>query len=110
MASAPRLAVSRRRAARDGSEFLDDLARRVAVAVAAISVTLDPGLVVLGGEVGQAGRDGAGRPCERGSKPDLPGDSRCGADRRARRPGAAGALLAAVAQARAALLASVADS
>src|SRR5215831_8757162 len=38
-----------------GEEFLADLARRVAVGVAAISVTLDPGLVVLGGEVGQAG-------------------------------------------------------
>jgi predicted NBD/HSP70 family sugar kinase len=36
-------------------DFLTELARRVAVGVAAIAVTLDPGLVVLGGEVGQAG-------------------------------------------------------
>jgi predicted NBD/HSP70 family sugar kinase len=35
--------------------FLDDLASRVALGVAAISVVLDPGLVVLGGSVGLAG-------------------------------------------------------
>jgi predicted NBD/HSP70 family sugar kinase len=38
-----------------GKEFLDDLASRVALGVAAISVVLDPGLVVLGGGVGLAG-------------------------------------------------------
>src|SRR5580693_5013590 len=35
--------------------FLDDLAQRVAVGVASVCVVLDPGLVVLGGEVGRAG-------------------------------------------------------
>ena len=39
----------------DAGIFLSELARRVAVGVAAISVTLDPGLVVLGGPVGKAG-------------------------------------------------------
>jgi len=38
-----------------GSDFLDELASRVALGVAAISVVLDPGLVVLGGGVGLAG-------------------------------------------------------
>jgi predicted NBD/HSP70 family sugar kinase len=38
-----------------GSEFVADLAGRVATGVAAISVILDPGLVVLGGDVGRAG-------------------------------------------------------
>jgi predicted NBD/HSP70 family sugar kinase len=38
-----------------GSEFVTDLAGRVATGVAAISVILDPGLVVLGGDVGRAG-------------------------------------------------------
>jgi predicted NBD/HSP70 family sugar kinase len=38
-----------------GSEFVIDLAGRVATGVAAISVVLDPGLVVLGGDVGRAG-------------------------------------------------------
>lgn len=38
---------------RDG--FLDELARRLAIGVAAVAVVLDPGLVVLGGRVGRAG-------------------------------------------------------
>ena len=36
-------------------EFLSELARRVAIGVASVSVVLDPGLVVLGGDVGLAG-------------------------------------------------------
>jgi predicted NBD/HSP70 family sugar kinase len=35
--------------------FIDDLADRLAVGVAAVSVVLDPGLVVLSGDVGRAG-------------------------------------------------------
>ncbi|MBP2702744.1 ROK family transcriptional regulator [Microbispora sp. RL4-1S] len=35
--------------------FVDDLAARLAVGVAAVSVVLDPGLVVLGGDIGRAG-------------------------------------------------------
>jgi len=35
--------------------FLDDLAHRVAIGVAAVCSVLDPGLVVLGGPVGEAG-------------------------------------------------------
>lgn len=35
--------------------FLDELAMRLAVGVAATAVVLDPGLVVLGGDVGRAG-------------------------------------------------------
>ncbi|GAA3194055.1 MULTISPECIES: ROK family transcriptional regulator [Streptomyces] len=38
-----------------GAAFLDDLAARVALGVAAVSAVLDPGCVVLGGEVGRAG-------------------------------------------------------
>jgi predicted NBD/HSP70 family sugar kinase len=37
------------------AKFLADLAGRVATGVAAVSVVLDPGLVVLGGDVGLAG-------------------------------------------------------
>ena len=36
-------------------EFLSEIARRVALGVASVSVVLDPGLVVLGGNVGLAG-------------------------------------------------------
>src|SRR6185437_10937418 len=38
-----------------GAAFMDDLAHRMAIGVAAVCVVLDPGLVVLGGTVGQAG-------------------------------------------------------
>ena len=39
----------------NGAGFLDELAHRVAIGVAAVCVVLDPGLVVLGGPVGNAG-------------------------------------------------------
>lgn len=51
-------AVADLEAGREGSRgaaFLDDLAHRVAIGVAAVCVVLDPGLVVLGGPVGKAG-------------------------------------------------------
>ncbi|MFE9774156.1 ROK family transcriptional regulator [Streptomyces sp. NPDC005931] len=38
-----------------GARFLDALADRVAVGVASVAAVLDPGCVVLGGEIGQAG-------------------------------------------------------
>ncbi|MGI5467632.1 ROK family transcriptional regulator [Streptomyces sp. CA-132043] len=38
-----------------GADFLDALARRIAVGVAAVTALLDPGCVVLGGEIGRAG-------------------------------------------------------
>jgi predicted NBD/HSP70 family sugar kinase len=50
--------VARGVAAASGSraaEFLDEVAHRVAIGVAAVCVVLDPGLVVLGGPVGFAG-------------------------------------------------------
>lgn len=42
-------------AGEEGSPFLDELAARIAVGAAAICAVLDPGRVVLAGEVGQAG-------------------------------------------------------
>ncbi|MBP0452593.1 ROK family transcriptional regulator [Kitasatospora sp. RG8] len=38
-----------------GGPFLDELAGRIAVGTAAVCVVLDPGCVVLGGEIGRAG-------------------------------------------------------
>ncbi|MFD4903969.1 ROK family transcriptional regulator [Kitasatospora purpeofusca] len=38
-----------------GGRFLDELAERIALGTSAICVVLDPGCVVLGGEVGRAG-------------------------------------------------------
>jgi predicted NBD/HSP70 family sugar kinase len=89
--------------------FLDELAHRVAVGVASVCVVLDPGLVVLGGEVGRAGgtvladRVAAAVASIWPSRPrvvptGVPGE-----------PVLRGAMLAAVARARSALLASVAD-
>ncbi|MGB6455514.1 MAG: ROK family transcriptional regulator, partial [Streptosporangiaceae bacterium] len=89
--------------------FLTELAGRVATGVAAVSVVLDPGLVVLGGDVGlggggelasrvaaEVGRISPARPAVVPTAVD-------GA------PVLRGAILAAVDQARAELLASVAD-
>jgi predicted NBD/HSP70 family sugar kinase len=89
--------------------FLSELAHRVAVGVASVCVVLDPGLVVLGGEVGRAGgtvladRVAAAVASIWPSRPHVvptgvPGE-----------PVLRGAMLAAVARARSALLASVAD-
>lgn len=103
-AAAVRAAVSSPSAG--SSAFLDDLARRVAVGVAAVCVVLSPGLVILGGEVGRAGgtalatrvaaRVGAICPSRPRIVPaTIPDD-----------PVLHGALIAAVDRARTALLAS----
>ena len=47
--------LARRARAAGGAAFLDELAHRVSIGVAAVCVVLDPGLVVLGGTVGKAG-------------------------------------------------------
>ncbi|MGW5973197.1 ROK family transcriptional regulator [Streptomyces sp. NPDC055186] len=56
-AGAVRAAAARAREepASADARFLDALADRVAVGVAAVAALLDPGCVVLGGEIGQAG-------------------------------------------------------
>jgi len=97
--------------ARDAAadEFLCELAVRVATGVAAISVVLDPGLVVLGGDVGLAGgtalasrvASDVGRFCP--ARPMVVPTAVQGW------PVLRGAILAAVDQARSELLASVAD-
>ncbi len=92
-----------------GEKFLAELASRVATGVAAICVVLDPGLVVLGGEVGLAGGTSlAGRvAAEVGrispARPEVVPTGISGG------PVLRGAILAAVDQARAELLASVAS-
>ena len=87
--------------------FLDDLARRVAIGVAAVCSVLDPGLVVLGGTVGEAG---AGELADRVAA-EVP---RLCLARPAVRPTSVpgepvlrGAMQAALAQARAALFTSL---
>jgi predicted NBD/HSP70 family sugar kinase len=93
-----------------GSAFLTELAGRVATGVASICVVLDPGLVVLGGEVGLAGgTDLADRvAAEVGrispARPQVVPTSVTGD------PVLCGAIRAAVDQARQELLASVAST
>jgi len=92
-----------------GEDFLCELAVRVATGVAAVSVVLDPGLVVLGGDVGLAGgtelanrvASDVGRFCP--AKPIVVPTAVDGW------PVLRGAILAAVDQARAELLESVAE-
>jgi predicted NBD/HSP70 family sugar kinase len=89
-------------------EFLDEVARRVGLGTAAVCTVLDPGLVVLGGEIGLAGGKAladrvaaeVGRIC-----PIRP---RVVPTAVSSEPVLRGALLTAVNQARADLLASVA--
>jgi predicted NBD/HSP70 family sugar kinase len=92
------------------SAFLDALAHRVAVGVASVCVVLDPGLVVLGGEVGRAGGTAlASRVASRVASV-CPARPRVVPTRVPGEPVLRGAMLAAVDLARAALLDSVADS
>jgi predicted NBD/HSP70 family sugar kinase len=93
-----------------GADFLCELAVRVATGVAAISVVLDPGLVVLGGDVGLAGgaelarrvAADVGRFCP--ARPHVVPTAVTGG------PVLRGAILAAVDQARSELLNSVSVS
>lgn len=108
---APDEAVARAVAAGPGGEaFLDEVAHRVSIGVAAICTVLDPGLVVLGGTVGRAGgaalaaRVAAGVPRICLARPTVV-PTRAGGE-----PVLRGAMLAALEQARAGLLGSLGDS
>ena len=89
--------------------FLDELAERVAVGVASVCVVLDPGLVVLGGEVGRAGGAALASRVAASVASICPARPRVVPTGVPGEPVLRGAMLAAVDQARAALLASVAD-
>lgn len=109
-AEAVRLAVGAAGAGEpDGDRFLAELARRVAVGVAAIAVTLDPELVVLGGDVGQAGGVGLARRVSAEVSRICPVTPKVVPTAVPSAPVLRGAVLAAVDLARAELLASVAD-
>jgi predicted NBD/HSP70 family sugar kinase len=108
---APDEAVARAVAAGpSGEAFLDEVAHRVSIGIAAICTVLDPGLVVLGGTVGRAGgsalaaRVAAGVPRICLARPTVV-PTRVGDE-----PVLRGAMLAALEQARAGLLGSLGDS
>jgi predicted NBD/HSP70 family sugar kinase len=112
-AEAVRAAVSaadRSDRANDPAEaFLGELAHRVAVGVASVCVVLDPGLVVLGGEVGRAGGTALADRVAAAVASIWPSRPRVVPTAVPGEPVLRGAMLAAVARARSALLASVAD-
>jgi len=94
--------------AEKGTRFLDELARRVALGTAAVCTVLDPGLVVLGGEVGLAGGTALADRVAAEVARICPVRPRVVPTAVASEPVLRGALLTAVDQARADLLASVA--
>ena len=88
-------------------EFLGELGRRTAIGVASVSVVLDPGLVVLGGDVGLAGGAAlAGRVAAEVAR-ICPASPRVVPTAVTGAPVLRGAMLAAVDQARTDLLDSV---
>jgi predicted NBD/HSP70 family sugar kinase len=93
-----------------GGAFLTELAGRVATGVAAICVVLDPGLVVLGGEVGLGGGAALADQVAAEVGRISPARSRVVPTAVTGDPVLCGAILAAVDQARNELLASVANS
>jgi predicted NBD/HSP70 family sugar kinase len=93
---------------RAGAAFLDELAARVATGVAAVSVVLDPGLVVLGGEVGLAGGQALAGRVEAEVGRISPASPHVVPTAVSGGPVLCGAILAAVDQARMELLDSVA--
>ena len=111
-AEAVQAALAAREDARRASAaeaFLGELAHRVAVGVASVCVVLDPGLVVLGGEVGRAGGTALADRVAAAVASIWPSRPRVVPTGVPGEPVLRGAMLAAVAQARAGLLASVAD-
>jgi predicted NBD/HSP70 family sugar kinase len=88
-------------------EFLDELARRVALGAVAVCTVIDPGLVVLGGEVGLAGGPALASRVAAAVAAICPVRPRVVPTAVASEPVLRGALLTAVNQARADLLASV---
>ena len=108
-AEAVRAAVSAAGEPGNARAFLGELAHRVAVGVASVCVVLDPGLVVLGGEVGRAGGTALADRVAAAVASIWPSRPRVVPTGVPGEPVLRGAMLAAVSQARAALLASVAD-
>jgi len=88
-------------------EFLGELARRVALGAVAVCTVIDPGLVVLGGEVGLAGGPALASRVAAAVAAICPVRPRVVPTAVASEPVLRGALLTAVDQARADLLASV---
>ncbi|MER5648330.1 ROK family transcriptional regulator [Streptosporangium sp. NPDC002524] len=90
-----------RTAVTEGAEaFLDELAGRLAVGVAAVAVVLDPGLIVLSGDVGRAGGDALAARVQDAVARFCPSQPRVVVSRVKGNPVLRGALVSALHQAR----------
>ncbi|WP_440070185.1 ROK family protein [Streptosporangium sp. OZ121] len=90
-----------RTAVAEGAEaFLDELAGRLAVGVAAVAVVLDPGLIVLSGDVGRAGGDALAARVQDAVARVCPSQPRVVVSRVKGNPVLRGALVSALQQAR----------
>jgi predicted NBD/HSP70 family sugar kinase len=90
-----------RTAVTEGAEaFLDELAGRLAVGVAAVAVVLDPGLIVLSGDVGRAGGDALASRVQDAVARFCPSQPRVVVSRVRGNPVLRGALVSALQQAR----------
>lgn len=90
-----------RTAVEQGAEaFLDELAGRLAVGVAAVAVVLDPGLIVLSGDVGRAGGDALAARVQDAVARFCPSQPRVVVSRVKGNPVLRGALVSALQQAR----------
>jgi predicted NBD/HSP70 family sugar kinase len=90
-----------RTAVAEGAEaFLDELAGRLAVGVAAVAVVLDPGLIVLSGDVGRAGGDALAARVQDAVARFCPSQPRVVVSRVKGNPVLRGALVSALQQAR----------
>ena len=104
---AVRAAVAAGNGSAAADRFLSELARRVALGAVAVCTVIDPGLVVLGGEVGLAGGQALASRVAAEVAAICPVRPRVVPTAVASEPVLRGALLTAVNQARADLLASV---
>lgn len=80
--------------------YLNEVAARLGVGVAAVAVVLDPGLIVLSGDIGRAGGDELAAKVEKAVARVCPSEPRVVAGRVAGNPVLRGALVAALEQAR----------
>ncbi|WP_248960317.1 ROK family transcriptional regulator [Sphaerisporangium perillae] len=89
--------------------FLDELARRLAIGVAAVTVVLDPGLVVLSGDVGRAGGEALAERVEKAVARICPSRPRVTVTEVEGNPVLRGAVTAALEQAREEVFSSTVD-
>jgi predicted NBD/HSP70 family sugar kinase len=83
-----------------GGPFLDELAIRLSYGVASVNIVLDPGLVVIAGELGRAGGEGLARRIEDAASRICPTRPRVVVTRVEGNPVLCGAVLAALERAR----------